>query len=226
MCPRCRSVVVPAVDAHGALHCPACNDTGVVQAQPAWGQPAAPPGYPPPYAPAAPNADGAVMALVFGILALAVPYVGIVFGIMALVFAKKADRAIAASGGQLQGRGMVMGGRIVAVIGLIVWGVALLIVGSAVVFVLVSNLGAADSETAPNIAFAKNDSGLGGSLTVVQAESGLDWSELQVAGSADCVAPPRGGVQAGDVITCRTAGFVEVVHLPTNTLVYASSLDD
>lgn len=230
VCPHCGSQVVPWRGAGGELVCPACSNTGQAKAAPApsaGGWTATPSGTPqqpawgvPPATPA-PNADGAVLTLVLGILALAVPYVGIVLGIIALVVGRRAAAAIDGSGGQLQGRGMVKAGRILAVVGIVLWAVALLVIASAVVFVLVSNLGAAPSEV-PDVAFNKDSQDL--TLTVVQvrSEDRLLWSDLEVGGTASC-AVPFGAVEPGDVISCSGTGTVEVVHLPTATLLYMTT---
>lgn len=142
ICPRCKSEVTPLRGPDGKALCPACNNTGILPqgwapAQPAaWGQPSTPlaPGQP------APTADGAVLSLVMGILALVIPYIGFIFAFIGLSAAKKALQAVAASGGRLQGDGMAKAGRIMAIISLVLYGVVLLVVLAAVVFVLVSNL--------------------------------------------------------------------------------------
>ena len=238
----CRSAVVPWRDAQGGLHCPACNDTGVL-AGGGWtptvpGAPAAPavpvapaaygqgpgPGYAPmppmpPYAAAPPNADGAVGALVLGILALVIPYIGFIFAFIALSMAKKALATISVSRGMVGGAGMAKAGRILSIVSLCIYGVLAVVIGAAVVFVLVSNLGAA-AEQAPDIAFSKSTLDL--TITVVQAEDGVLWSDLEIQGTAGCNAP-FGAVDAGDEIDCARTGTVEIVHVPTNTLLYTTT---
>ena len=143
VCPHCGSHVVPTVQAGGQPICPACGNTGIVRAA-GWAP--APTAPAPAWAPApvqAPNADGAVLSLVMGILSLAIPYLGFIFAFVGLSAGKRALHAIAASAGQLQGAGMAKAGRILAVISLCLYGVLLLVVLAAVVFVMVSNLGQA-----------------------------------------------------------------------------------
>lgn len=153
ICPRCKSQVTPLRGPDGKALCPACNNTGIVGPagpQPAWTaapQPDWAPATAPPAAyPTAQTADGAVLSLVMGILALVIPYIGFIFAFIGLSAGKKALQAIAASGGRLQGDGMAKAGRIMATVSLVLYGVVLLIVLAAVVFVLVSNLGKAAAD--------------------------------------------------------------------------------
>lgn len=67
------------------------------------------------------------------------------------------------------------------VIGVILM-VAITVVLAAVVFVLVSNLGA-DSETAPAISWNKDEAT--DRLTVVTASSNADWQRLEIDGNVD-----------------------------------------
>lgn len=138
VCPRCQSHVTPLPGPDGRALCPACSNTGIVQkAQPVWGGPVGASGavYVQPA-----NADGAVLAMVMGILALVLPYIGFIFAFIGLSAAKRAMAAVATSDGRLQGQGMAKAGRVMAIISLCLYGVALLVVLAAVVFVLVSNL--------------------------------------------------------------------------------------
>ncbi len=68
-----------------------------------------------------PAAPGAVISLVFGILSAAFSclFVGIVFGILAIVFAGKAKKAVAANPGAYAGIGMAKAGLIIGIIGLV-----------------------------------------------------------------------------------------------------------
>lgn len=140
-CPRCKSEVTPRRGPDGKALCPACNNTGVLvhgwaPAEPAWSQPPMPLASAQP----APTADGAVLSLVMGILALVIPYIGFIFAFIGLSAGKKALQAVAASGGRLQGDGMAKAGRIMAIVSLVLYGVLFLIVLAAIVFVLVANL--------------------------------------------------------------------------------------
>lgn len=130
ICPHCRSVVVPLVQADGQRLCPACGNTGVVRAQPpAWGQPGA--------APAGETAPGAVAGLVLGIVSF-VPYVGIVTGGIAIYLGSSALRAIRAAPGRSAGEGMAQAGRILGIVALALYVVTIFL--AALVLVLVSNL--------------------------------------------------------------------------------------
>ena len=74
------------------------------------------------------TAPMAIAALVMGILSLASFYGGILFSILALVFAKNASKSIYESGGRLEGAGMAKAGKILGIIGLAIWcGLILLI---------------------------------------------------------------------------------------------------
>lgn len=141
VCPHCGSHVVPTVQAGGQPICPACGNTGIVRPAQWAPAPAAP--LAPAYAQPAPNADGAVLALVMGILALAIPYIGFIFAFIGLGAGKRALQAIAASAGRLGGAGMAKAGRIMAIVSLCLYGAILLVVLAAVLFVMVSNLGTA-----------------------------------------------------------------------------------
>jgi len=119
----------------------------MTQQPPEFEPPASVPPPPPPTAPAAPGAftappppaggavaprtDGmAIASLIcsFGILVFSC--FGIVTSILAVVFAKKAERNIANSGGQLGGEGLAKAGKIIGWIGIGLWavGVVFLIV--------------------------------------------------------------------------------------------------
>lgn len=78
--------------------------------------PPPPPGqgyYPPP---APPQTNGkSIVALVLGILAIVVPYVGFVLGIIAIVFAKLSFTEIRQRGEQ--GRGLAVAGLVCGIIG-------------------------------------------------------------------------------------------------------------
>ncbi len=117
------------------------------------------------------------------------------------------------------------------VIGVILM-VAITVVLAAVVFVLVSNLGKG-SEKAPNVSFNKDSSAR--TLTVVQADPGVNWDDFTVSGT--CItgtAPTINGlsyatnsadtVSGGDVIGGCTAGStLSFTHTATNSLVYTTT---
>ena len=63
----------------------------------------------------------AIASLVMGILALVSYYGGILFGILAIVFAHMANNKIESSN-YLQGSGMAKAGKIMGIIGLAIWG--------------------------------------------------------------------------------------------------------
>lgn len=98
------------------------------------------------------------------------------------------------------------------VIGVILM-VAITVVLAAIVFVLVSELSANQTDSAPRLGFQANAT----ALMVVNAPLGLDWSEFTIAG---CGGIPTGSVDAGDEIT----GCVErvtITHKPSNSVVYS-----
>lgn len=139
-CPHCRNDVVPWRNPDGSAVCPACRNTGNVLPPvqpPPWG---APPVAMPVQAP--PNADGAVLSMVMGILSLTIPYVGFIFAIIGLTSAKKAEEAIAASGHRYAGAGMAKAGRIMSIISLCLYGALIVFFLIVFLFVGVGSLGA------------------------------------------------------------------------------------
>lgn len=66
----------------------------------------------------------AIASLVLGILSLIVPYIGIILGILAVVFAKKAFSDIEAL--KYGGRGLAVGGLTCGIIGLALYTILLL----------------------------------------------------------------------------------------------------
>lgn len=107
---------------------------------------AVPPPPPPPQffgpRPGTDQADAAT-ALIMGILAMVVP-LPFVFGIIGLVLASKASRAIVASGGYLGGEGKVTAARVLSIISLSIWG---LLTFFFVIGVIVGD----DEETEPSL---------------------------------------------------------------------------
>jgi len=78
--------------------------------------------YPP--APARTNSK-AIVALVLGILSLVIPYLGIIVGIIAIVFAKLAFNELR-SGGE-QGKGLAVAGLVCGIIGVAIYAIFILI---------------------------------------------------------------------------------------------------
>lgn len=97
------------------------------------------------------------------------------------------------------------------VIGVILM-VAISVVLAAVVFVLVSDIDAA--EPAPTMAFRDD----GDSYVLIHATPGLDWSEFTVTG---CETVPEGPVVAGDMLEACTDP-VRVTHIESNNLIWSS----
>lgn len=88
-----------------------------------------------------PNAPGAVASLVLGIISICTGCigVGIVLGIIGIVMAKKANRALAANPDDFKGNGVAKGGLITSIIGLvlsivgIIYWIYVLVIAAAVV---------------------------------------------------------------------------------------------
>jgi hypothetical protein len=98
---------------------------------------------------------------------------------------------------------------------LVVLIVAGVIILSAIVFVLVSNLGGQAQEIGPAISFVKDAQAR--TLTVVQTEES-DWSDYAITGAAGL---PAGPISAGDTIS-GCSGSVSIAHKPTGTVVYTT----
>lgn len=92
--------------------------------------------------------------------------------------------------------------------------VAITVVLAAIVFVLVNNLGKQSGEDRPDMAFTALNATV---LQVVQAPTGLDWSDFTVTG---CATIPTGAVDAGDRLEA-CGSTVTVRHVPSNSLVYS-----
>ncbi|WP_020619961.1 DUF4190 domain-containing protein [Paenibacillus daejeonensis] len=90
------------------------------------------PPYPPypPHLPAKTNSK-AIVALVLGILSIVIPYIGLLFGIVAIVFASMSFKEIRLR--QEQGRGMAVAGMVCGIIGTAIYGIILLIVVIAII---------------------------------------------------------------------------------------------
>ena len=100
--------------------------------QPAPEAPMAAVGTPPPYGPAPQTSTNAIAALVLSIVAWVI--CPIIPAIIALVFASKADKEIAASNGWVTGGGLVTAAKIVAWINIGLYG-ALIAIGVLVLIV-------------------------------------------------------------------------------------------
>lgn len=82
------------------------------------------------------TAPMAIAALVMGILALFSYYGGILFAILAIVFANNANRKIAESNGALEGAGLAKAGKIMGIIGIVVWCCLILLVACGTIALL------------------------------------------------------------------------------------------
>ena len=113
---------------------------GYAPGYPAAGYP--PPGYPAPsYPPPAPTSTNAIVALILAVSSWIV--CPIVPAIVALVFASKASKEIKASGGSIQGAGLVTGANITAWINIGFWGLFVVLFG--LIFLIALVAGAAGS---------------------------------------------------------------------------------
>jgi hypothetical protein len=232
-CPYCGSVVEPMSDAQGTLVCPACQNTGqTFAAQPNWA-PVAPatanwePQAPPP--PLAPQRQGdmrtpgkVVAALVLGIAGVVLFPIGLILGTLAIIYAVKGRKELQNSPTGTPGDGMATAGLVLGIVGLVVGLVGGVVVMSAVVFVLVSNLG--EGSQPPEIAFDRDGEGPGGTLTVATVDPFVSWDDLVVSGSASCSAPSEGLVEVGDRVVCEVDGRVEVRHWLSGDVVYSTFL--
>lgn len=222
-CPYCGSVVEPARDTSGALFCPACQNSGKVSpsaarqaAQSAASLPPQPPGGPP---------GKVVASLALGIGAIVLFPIGLILGPLAIVYAVKGRNELRGSPAGAPGEGMATAGLVLGIVGIVAGVFGGIVVLSAVVFVLVSNLGEGPEAAVPSISFAKDDAGPGGTLRVVQVDAGVHWWEFAASGAAGC-ALPAGEVRPGDEIGCPSAGAFELVHDPSGKLAYATTFLD
>lgn len=235
-CPHCGSVVEPLRDTSGALFCPACQNTGrVIAAWPPQAPPPAPPSaqrpgpppgafQPPAWQPQAKPPGKLVASVALGISAIVLFPIGLILGTIAVICATKGRNELRRLPPGTPGEGMATAGLALGIVGIVVGVFGGLVLMSAVVFVLVSNLGEG-SEGAPSVSFMKDEAGPGGRLTVVQADAEGHWQDFTASGDAGCILP-FGPVRAGDVIECGSAGTVELLHRPTNSLVYATTFMD
>lgn len=69
--------------------------------------------------------DKSIAAFVLGILAVVVPYLGFILGIIAIVFARKAMKEIHRTGEQ--GRGMAVAGFVCGIVGTAAYGIMILL---------------------------------------------------------------------------------------------------
>jgi hypothetical protein len=226
-CPYCGSVVEPMRDVQGALVCPACRNTGrVAFAQPTWSAVGAQGFTPPPLPQPGVTPALAVVSLVLGVVAIFMLFtlflapVAFVFGAVAIglgIPPLRKGRTPPVSGA---GRGMSIAGIATGGVGVLFGLLAALAFGA--VFAVFDEL-ASEQDEAPVILFDRSAAGSGGTLTVVEVDRYVDWDDLEVSGSASCTAP-TGEVVEGDRIVCELDGRVEVVHWPTNEVVYSTTL--
>lgn len=99
------------------------------------------------------------------------------------------------------------------VIGVILM-VAITVVLAAVVWVLVQNLGTGPVPV-PTMSLQTDDQG--DTFQVIAADTGLDWSDFT---AAPCTTVPTGPVLAGQELA-GCSGQVQLVHVPTNRLLYS-----
>ncbi len=91
---------------------------------------------PPPYSP--PKTNGkSIAALVLGILAIVVPYLGFLIGIVAIVFASLSLKEIKRK--QEQGRGMAIAGLVCGIVGTALYAIIILFV--LIAFVTFAGMG-------------------------------------------------------------------------------------
>ncbi|MNN68687.1 hypothetical protein D3C81_1844150 [compost metagenome] len=84
------------------------------------------------YPAAPPKTNGkAIAALVLGILALFIPYVGFVIGIVAIVFASLSFKELKRTGEQ--GKGLAIAGLVCGIIGTVIYGIIIIIFILAIV---------------------------------------------------------------------------------------------
>lgn len=212
-CPHCASVVVPTLLATGARVCPVCNNTGVILAvaphDPSWKHA----NEPPQPRRAKEAAPGSTAALVLGMLALILPVVGILLGILAQPHAKKARRFIVRNPLRYGRGGAAMTGRILGFIGIGLWLVVILVVvfgGYGMAWINSLNKD-------PHAAFAVLASdGPGATLVVTEASEALAWSELRFDGNLECVQSSADAfVDQGDTLECKKDGRLTIVHAST-----------
>jgi hypothetical protein len=227
-CPYCGSVVEPMRDVQGALVCPACRNTGrVAFAQPTWAPVAATGFAPPPLPPPGVTPTLAIVSLVLGVVSIVMVFtfflapLAAVFGGVAIGLGIPPLRRGRSPPVSSAGRGLAVAGIVTGAIGVVIGLVAAVAFGA--VFSVLDDLGDLETEPEPYIVFDRNGLGPGGTLTVVDVDSGVDWEDLEVSGTASCSAP-SGSVRAGDQIACEVDGRVEVLHWPSGEVVYSTTL--
>jgi hypothetical protein len=159
-----------------------------------------------------PNAPGAVASMVLGIVGVVMGALGIVLGIVALVLGNKARDEIRAHPGVYGGEGYATAGRILGIVGIAVGALSAVLV--VAMFGLVSQLA---QHAEADVSFDADSTQH--TLTVTAAESGLDWEDFSVSGSAGC-ALPIGTVDEGDVVQCAQAGDVRITYDPLDDEVF------
>ncbi|MBS4175228.1 DUF4190 domain-containing protein [Bacillus sp. FJAT-49736] len=71
------------------------------------------------------TSGSSITALVLGILSLVIPYVGLILGIVGIVFSKKAFREIEQY--KYNGKGMAVAGLVTSIVGCAIYGIIILI---------------------------------------------------------------------------------------------------
>lgn len=223
VCPFCKSKIQPLVGADGRKTCPLCRNTGKPLATPLppvapppVRQPAPPVQQPVPVPPTKPNAPGAVASLVLGIIGIVTGFLGIILGIVAIVLGNKAERAIANNPGAYEGGGLATAGRILGIISIVLGALTLIVM--VFIVVLFANIAGA---LAPDITFVVDAAT--NQVIVNETESGLEWEDFTVTGSADCVLP-SGSVDVGDVVQCAGDGSVRIAYFLSDDEVFTGTV--
>lgn len=110
------------------------------------------------------------------------------------------------------------------VIGVILM-VAITVVLATVVFVLVSDLGDG-GEAAPQISFSKSSSSGDTVWTVTKITNGpVAYADITATcdGASATQSVTTGNVAAGNTFTCTSGEVLQIVHTPTDTLIYNQS---
>lgn len=86
----------------------------------------------------APKTNGkSIAAMVLGILSIVVPYIGLIIGIVGIVFSSLSLKEIKRTGEQ--GRGMAIAGMVTSIIGTVLYAIILFFIIIALVFYVDSN---------------------------------------------------------------------------------------
>lgn len=195
-CPYCASVVEPMRDVQGGLVCPACRNTGrVALAQPTW-SPVGAPGFagfpPPPLPPPGVTPPLAIVSLVLGVVAIVMVFtfflapLAAVFGGVAIGLGIPPLRKGRTPPVSSAGRGLAVAGIVTGAIGVVIGLVAAVALGA--LFSALGDLDDLPTGETPSVGFARDDSGPGGTLTVMDVNEVVWWEDITVDGAA-CSTP-------------------------------------